>query len=105
MPFDMAAFIKRWFDGWRWKPPICRRRKGIYTTSEVEVRNMSEENNEHQRFLKQQANRKKQLDFYYKHGRLPEDSEISEAPTSATSLQQEYLLDDDLFDDLFVPRD
>lgn len=63
---------------------------------------MAEINNEYERTLKQEAYRKKQIDFYRKHGRWPEDSEISEAPTTPTVAAVDENED---FDRLFVPRD
>lgn len=62
---------------------------------------MSEINNEHERLLKQEAYKKKQIDFYRKNGRWPEDSEISEAPTTTTAAR----IQNDDFERLFQPRD
>lgn len=60
---------------------------------------MSNDNNEHQRLLKQQAHQEKRRIFYLKHGCWPKDSEIAEAPITATFEQIEP------FDLLFEPRD
>jgi len=60
---------------------------------------MSNDNNEHQRALKQEAHKKKRIDFHREHGRWPDDSEISEAPSPAA------VQPDDPFDRWFEPRD
>jgi hypothetical protein len=62
---------------------------------------MSEINNECERALMQEAYKKKQIDFCHKHGRWPEDSEISEAPTIDTTAR----VRDDGLESLFEPRD
>ncbi len=67
---------------------------------------MSDNNNEHQRILKQEAHKKKRIDFHREHGRWPDDSEISDASTTETKATATAIVEqDDPFDYLFEPRD
>ncbi len=54
------------------------------------------DNNEHQRFLKQQELQEKRIAFYRDHGYWPKDK----APATPPAIQQ-----DDPLDYLFEPRD
>jgi hypothetical protein len=67
---------------------------------------MSDDNNEHQRILKQQAHQEKRRVFHLEHGRWPEDSEISDVSTTQTVATTPATVEqDDPFDRLFEPRD
>jgi hypothetical protein len=75
-----------------------------YTTPEIEVKNMSD-NNEHQRVLKQEAHKKRRINFHREHGRWPEDSEISDAAAPQTAATTPATVEQDHpFDYLSEPR-
>jgi hypothetical protein len=65
---------------------------------------MSNDSNEQQRFLKQQAHQEKQRAFYLEHGRWPADGEISDTAKTQTEATTTVEQDDPL-DYLFEPRD
>ena len=66
---------------------------------------MSNDNNEHQRLLKQQAHQEKQRAFYLEHGRWPADGEISDAANTQTEAVTTATVEqDDPLDGLFEPR-
>jgi hypothetical protein len=67
---------------------------------------MSNDSNEHQRFLKQQAHQEKQRAFYLEHGRWPANGEISDAANTQTEANTTTTVEqDDSLDYLFEPRD
>lgn len=65
---------------------------------------MSNDNNEHQRLLKQQAHQEKRRAFYLEHGRWPADSEISDAANPQTEAPTTTVEQHDPFDYLFESR-